>query len=36
MKSGDAAFEAALMDYTKKYLAKNEKYNGADLGGLEA
>ncbi len=36
MKSGDAAFEAALMDYTKKYLAKNEKYKGADLGGLEA
>ncbi len=35
MKSGDAAFEAALMDYTKKYLAKNEKYKGVDLGGLE-
>ncbi len=35
MKSGDVAFEAALIDYTKKYLARNEKYKGADLGGLD-
>ena len=35
MKAGDTAFEAALIDYTKKYLAKNEKYKGTDLGGLE-
>ena len=35
MKSGDAAFEAALMDYTKKYLSKNEKYKIEDLGSSD-
>ena len=35
MKSGDAAFEAALMDYTKKYLAKNEKYKLEDMGSQD-
>lgn len=33
MKSGDAAFEAALMDYTKKYIAKNEKFRDEGLLG---
>lgn len=34
MKSGDSAFEAALMDYTQKYLAKNEKYKNQGTQGL--
>jgi len=34
MKSGDSAFEAALMDYTQKYLAKNERYGGLGVRGL--
>ena len=34
MKSGDSAFEAALMDYTQKYLAKNEKYKSQGVRGL--
>ena len=33
MKSGDSAFEAALMDYTQKYLAKNEKYKSQGVQG---
>ena len=34
MKSGDSAFEAALMDYTQKYLAKNDRYKSQDVRGL--